>query len=356
MKSIHTDLVVQRHGVVLDKSDHGFENAGALNPACIRVGDEVHMFYRAVRHGNYSTVGHCILKGPREVAMRADKPLMMPEHPYESQGIEDPRIVKIDDTYYMTYTVYDRMNALGAYATSQDLKTFIKHPVITPQFTYREFKKLIDCCAGLNQKYLFHYKMLKEHGLGHDMADKLLLWDKNLMFFPRKIDASGLRKKLKELDLMLASRDSSISTMKDGLLAKDFQIEQVNQQLTAMELEVAKREAFIEQQTNEMNAAWYVVGTSKELEERGVVTSSGGFIGIGKTAQMNGDVTNNEFQQVDVRQMTRVPLGVKKAHLVSEHPKDSYRIVEEGDELAYLEIKDPNAFWKLSRYMVVEVK
>ena len=82
-----TELVVQRHGVVLDKSDHGFENAGALNPACIRVGDDVHMFYRAVRHGNYSTVGHCILKGPREVAMRAGKPLMIPEPPYESQGI-----------------------------------------------------------------------------------------------------------------------------------------------------------------------------------------------------------------------------------------------------------------------------
>ncbi|MBK8500141.1 MAG: hypothetical protein IPL52_15285 [Flavobacteriales bacterium] len=171
-----------------------------------------------------------------------------------------------------------------------------------------------------------------------------------------KIEAGGLRKKLKELDLMLASRDSSINIMKEGLLARDFQIEQVNQQLTAMELEVAKREAFIEQQTNEMNAAWYVVGTSKELEERGVVTNTGGFIGIGKTAQLNGDVTNNEFKEVDVRQMTRVPLGVKKARLVSEHPKNSYRIVEEGDELAYLEIKDPAAFWKLSRYMVVEVK
>lgn len=192
------------------------------------------------------------------------------------------------------------------------------------------------------------------NGLMQESRDRIAELTKRLD--KSKIEASGLRKKLKELDTMLASRDSSIATMKDGLLAKDFQIEQVNQQLTAMELEVAKREAFIEQQTNEMNAAWYVVGTSKELEERGVVTSSGGFIGIGKTAQMNGDVTNNEFQQVDVRQMTRVPLGVKKAHLVSEHPKDSYRIVEEGDELAYLEIKDPNAFWKLSRYMVVEVK
>ena len=186
--SIPAVLEVVRHGVVLDKSDLGFENAGALNPACIRVGDEVHMFYRAVRHGNYSTIGHCILKGPREVAMRAEKPLMIPEHTYESQGIEDPRIVRIEGTYYLTYTVYDRANALGAYATSQDLKTFTKHPVITPQFTYREFKKLIDCCPDLNQKYLFHYKVLKEHGLGEDMADKLLLWDKNLMFFPRKIN------------------------------------------------------------------------------------------------------------------------------------------------------------------------
>ncbi len=181
-------LKIERHGVVLDKTDLGFENAGALNPACLRVGDNVHMFYRAVRHGNYSTVGHCLFNGPLEVAERAEKPLLIPEHAYESQGMEDPRIVKIEDTYYLTYTGYDRTNALGAYATSKDLVTFTKHGVITPQFTYRDFKKLIDCCPDLNPKYLFHYKMLKEHGLGEEIADKLLAWDKNLMFFPKKIN------------------------------------------------------------------------------------------------------------------------------------------------------------------------
>ncbi|MBK7085767.1 MAG: pesticidal protein Cry7Aa [Flavobacteriales bacterium] len=181
-------LKIERYGVVLDKTDLGFENAGALNPACLRVGDNVHMFYRAVRHGNYSTVGHCLFNGPLEVAERAEKPLLIPEHAYESQGMEDPRIVKIEDTYYLTYTGYDRTNALGAYATSKDLGTFTKHGVITPQFTYRDFKKLIDCCPDLNPKYLFHYKMLKEHGLGEEIADKLLAWDKNLMFFPKKIN------------------------------------------------------------------------------------------------------------------------------------------------------------------------
>ncbi|MCC7502454.1 MAG: hypothetical protein IT229_07980 [Flavobacteriales bacterium] len=171
-----------------------------------------------------------------------------------------------------------------------------------------------------------------------------------------KVETGGLRKKLKALDLMLASRDSSIASMKDELLARDFKIEQVNEQLTAIELEVAKQEAYIEQQTNEMNTAWYVVGTSKELEDQGVVTRTGGLIGIGKTAAVNGDVANDRFKEVDVRQTSRVPLGVKKAHLVTEHPKGSYSIVEEGDVLAYLEIKDPTAFWRLSKYMVVEVK
>lgn len=192
------------------------------------------------------------------------------------------------------------------------------------------------------------------NGLMQDSRDRIAELTKRLD--KSKIEASSLRKKLRELDAMLASRDSSITIMKEGLLAKDFRIEQVSQQLSAMELEVAKREAFIEQQTNEMNAAWYVVGTSKELEERGVVTRTGGIIGIGKTAQMSGDVQQGEFKQVDARLLTRVPLSAKKARLVSEHPKNSYSLVEEGDLFAYLEIKDPASFWKLSRYMVVEVK
>ncbi|MGV3636981.1 MAG: pesticidal protein Cry7Aa [Flavobacteriales bacterium] len=181
-------VTVTRHGVVLDKTDLGFENAGVLNPACIRVDDKVHIFYRAVRHGNYSTIGHCLMNGPLEVEKREDRPVLMPEHAYESQGMEDPRIVRIGDTFHMTYTGYDRTNALGTYATSKDLVTFVKQGIITPQFTYREFKKLIDCCDGLNQKYLFHYKMMKEHGLGEKLADDLIVWDKNLMFFPKRIN------------------------------------------------------------------------------------------------------------------------------------------------------------------------
>lgn len=175
---------------ILTKTALGFENEGVFNPAIFKDpdSDTVHIFYRAVRVGNYSSIGYCRLEGPTQVVERHTTPLLFPEHPYESQGLEDPRITKIDDTYFLTYSAYDNVNVLGAYATSKNLKDFHKHGTITPRFTYREYKHLIECSEGLIDKYLFHYKIFKEHGLGPEVASKLLVWDKNLMFFPRKIN------------------------------------------------------------------------------------------------------------------------------------------------------------------------
>jgi hypothetical protein len=171
-----------------------------------------------------------------------------------------------------------------------------------------------------------------------------------------KIDAKSLRNKLKSLDMQLAQRDSMITTMKDGLLARDFQIEQINSNLDSIEMVVAKREAVIDQQTTELNKAYYVMGTEKELEEQGVLTQDGGFIGIGKHASLNSDALPSKFTLTDVRELHRINVQSKKAELVTEHPASSYTMVKENDMIAYLEIKDPEAFWKLSRYAVVKVK
>lgn len=181
-------LMITNKKLLLNPTQRVFENEGVFNPACQKEGDEVHLFYRAVRKGNYSSIGYCLLDKAQNVITRYKKPILFPEYDYESQGMEDPRITKIEDTYYLTYSAYDRMNVFGALATSKDLKHFEKQGIITPQFTYREYKHLIECCDCLNEKYLFHYKIFKEHGLGPEVASKLFVWDKNLMFFPKKID------------------------------------------------------------------------------------------------------------------------------------------------------------------------
>ncbi|OFX26901.1 MAG: pesticidal protein Cry7Aa [Bacteroidetes bacterium GWA2_31_9] len=178
-------IEIKKEGILLSKTDLDFENECVLNPAIIREGDNVHMFYRAVHEGNHSSIGYCKLDGPLTIVERWEKPFMVPEFDYESQGVEDPRIVKIDDLYYMTYTAYDGTNARGALATSKDLVHFKKHGIIVPPITYAEFVFLAETAGKVNENY---YRNQKFYYQESDPEKKILLWDKNVVFFPRRIN------------------------------------------------------------------------------------------------------------------------------------------------------------------------
>ena len=174
-------LEIKKEGVLLNKTNLNFENEGVLNPGAIREGEFVHLFYRAVSIGNFSSIGYCKLKGPLTVEERMPEPILSPTFEYESHGMEDPRIVKIDDTYYLTYTAYDGVNALGALAVSKDLKHFEKKGLIVPQITYQEFSRLAEAKKSLNEKYLRY----NEHEHVVELQGKeVFMWDKNLIFFP----------------------------------------------------------------------------------------------------------------------------------------------------------------------------
>jgi len=173
---------VKKEGIILKPTNLEFESQGVLNPGCMQVGNNVHMFYRAVRKGNHSSIGYCKLQGPLKVAERAKKPVLIPEKSYESRGTEDPRIVNIGGTYYMTYTGYDGKNVRICYATSKDLLRWTKKGVVSPSITYDKAENFFRTCGNLKDRYFLFESYYK------DKVDKnVLLWDKDAMLFPRKI-------------------------------------------------------------------------------------------------------------------------------------------------------------------------
>ena len=178
-------ITVNKLGILLEKTTNTFECEGVLNPAIIKYNGEIHLFYRAVAKDNYSTIGHCTLSSPLEVKNRNAAPLLVPQSDYEFQGLEDPRIVHIDGTFYLTYTAYDGINALGALATSTDLIHWKKNGILVPQITYEEFTHLASAEGTVREKYT----RFNEYQTSHEKQDrKICLWDKNLIFFPRKIN------------------------------------------------------------------------------------------------------------------------------------------------------------------------
>lgn len=178
-------LEVKKEGIVLSKSNQGFEVEGVLNPAVIHFGDYIHMFYRAVGKGNYSSIGYAKFKTPLKVEERLDVPVIFPQFEYEEHGVEDGRIVRIDELFYLSYCAFDGVNALGALATSPDLITWTKHGIIVPQMMCDEFKRLAGTKTKLNEKYLRY----NEHeGIKEKNGKKVMVWDKNVVFFPRRIN------------------------------------------------------------------------------------------------------------------------------------------------------------------------
>jgi beta-1,2-mannobiose phosphorylase / 1,2-beta-oligomannan phosphorylase len=176
---------VKKEGVLLKKTELGFENEGVMNPGVFSEGGTTHILYRAVRKGNYSSIGYCRLDGPLNIVERHETPILFPQFDYESQGIEDPRVVKIDDTYFVSYTAYDNVNALGALATSKDLKHFEKHGIIVPRIKYVDFKHLAECQGKVHEKY---FRINRQYDSIVKFDEIIFVWDKNIIFYPRKID------------------------------------------------------------------------------------------------------------------------------------------------------------------------
>lgn len=176
---------VKREGIILEGTSLEFENEGVMNPAVIAEGNTVHMFYRAVKEGNYSSIGYCRLEGPLTVVERNRIPLLVPEFGYECQGVEDPRIVKIEGIYYLTYTAYDGYSAVGALAVSSDLRHFEKKGIITSQITYPQFREMLRTQQAIISKY---FRSGNKREAANEEGHPLYMMDKNIVFFPRKIN------------------------------------------------------------------------------------------------------------------------------------------------------------------------
>lgn len=118
---------------VLRPSGSGWQSANVYNPAAIVLGDRVVLLYRAHAEDRVSHIGLAVSSDGLSFDAEPD-PVLTPEHDYERQGCEDPRIARIDGTFYLTYTGYDGTTAQLCLATSTDLRNWTKHGSLFPEF------------------------------------------------------------------------------------------------------------------------------------------------------------------------------------------------------------------------------
>ncbi len=129
----------KRNPVLRPNPNNWWEAKKLYNPGAIFYNKKYHLFYRAVGSGENwkSSIGYAV-SHDGENFIRFNEPFLIGENEKEKRGLEDPRITKIDNIFYMLYAAYDGITPRLNIATSTDLKNWQKHG---PVFSDWKFKK-----------------------------------------------------------------------------------------------------------------------------------------------------------------------------------------------------------------------
>ena len=174
-------------------------------------------------------------------------------------------------------------------------------------------------------------------------------------------NAAALRRTIKNLKAELAAKTEQIAALQAEVAAKNARIQQLDTEVAnltndknALTAKNAANEKVIANQDKAMNAAWYVIAKKKSLKEQNVLTNTGLFK---KGDVMEAaDVNKDGFTEIDIRKVVEIPVGAKKATILSAHPEGSYEFVADAEGMQVLKVLDPQTFWSVTRYLVVRAK
>jgi predicted GH43/DUF377 family glycosyl hydrolase len=122
---------------VISPQGDGWESAGTFNPSVVLRDGKIVMLYRAQDKAGTSRLGYAESADGVHFKRRTE-PVFSPEKDYEKDGgVEDPRLVQFGDTYYLTYTGYNKKDAQLCLATSKDLLHWERKGVILPAYKGR---------------------------------------------------------------------------------------------------------------------------------------------------------------------------------------------------------------------------
>jgi chromosome segregation ATPase len=169
-----------------------------------------------------------------------------------------------------------------------------------------------------------------------------------------------MQKSIDNLKVQLEDQQKTINGLTEQLAAAHIQIKNLNQSVdslnTVTKNVTREKEAAVQEtkqlthEVDNLNTCYYVIGSKKELKANKIIET--GF--LRKTKILEGDFEMSYFTKADRRTLSEIPLHSNKAQLMTNHPKDSYEIVDHGN-VKTLHIKDAHRFWEKSNFLVVKV-
>jgi chromosome segregation ATPase len=155
-------------------------------------------------------------------------------------------------------------------------------------------------------------------------------------------------KQLDEKDQQLQQLRAELDSKNIHINELDEQITNLNKNVTTLTEETKQKTQTISNQDKQLNTAWFVFGTKKELKEQYILQKGD------KVLQSN--FNKSYFTKIDIRVDKEIKLYSKSAKILTMHPSSSYTLQQDANKQYVLRITNPDIFWSTSKYLVILVK
>ena len=196
-------------------------------------------------------------------------------------------------------------------------------------------------------------QQLRETGFKGDQMRKTI---ENLMaqLSQKDVELKKLRSELEaknihiaELDETITGLNSDVANLNQSVNALTTEKTNLTTEKENLQNENSEKAQTISNQDKQLNTAWYVFGTKKELKQQRILAD-------GKVLQ--GGFNKNYFTKIDIRVNKEIRLYSTSAKILTSHPSSSYSLTKDTNGQFVLRINDPQNFWSTSKYLVVQVK
>ena len=162
----------------------------------------------------------------------------------------------------------------------------------------------------------------------------------------RAVDVSSFEETIRKLNDLIEEKEQTILALRREADVMVVRIDDLEQENTVLA-----------EENTELREAYYAVGTRDELLEKGIIDRKGGFMKIGRKTRIEQLDAGNFSTGTVETDMIFVGQELKRMQILSNHRNDTSLFhFEKRDDGIYLMIEKPEAFWKISRYLIVEVK
>jgi hypothetical protein len=162
---------------------------------------------------------------------------------------------------------------------------------------------------------------------------------------------STLENLVAHLTQQTAEQDEEIADLQGKLGKADDSLRHITAQFNDSIVVIQKQRMDI----SALNTVYYITGTMKELQDKGVIDKQGGLVGMGRVAELSNSVNNAAFTSVNLLSLKGVNLHGKFRRFVTVHPEKAYEIYTNGKSDSLM-INMPSTFWSESKYLVIATK